>query len=167
MLRVAPEETGPFLIWVTYVYYFNRQKGVKTMPIQTTKSPSKLAAIRSTKDNPPEIFPDLPATLPIMMEPIWQDIIRHMRGLNMWVPEKSSVLEQYLLNLHTVRQAYERMQADGGPITLDGKPHPSSQIIGRHTATSLKCCLLLGLGKETFNEVESAVTSDVKSNVWG
>lgn len=139
------------------------------MPISNTKTGSKLASVDGTVAATPETFPNLPAILPKEMQGDWESLVRHLRSMNMWVEEKASVAENYLLNMHAMRQAYTAMQRDGGPIGDDGKAHQASGVIARHSAAAQKCAIFLGLGKDTYVELETKAKADAaaKASVWG
>ena len=138
------------------------------MPISNTKSGSKLTSLEGTAAATPETYPDLPAILPKEMQGDWESLIRHLRAMNMWVPEKASVAENYLLNMHAMRQAYTAMQRDGGPIGEDGRAHQASGVIARHSAAAQKCAIFLGLGKDTYVALETKAKADAaaKASIW-
>ena len=138
------------------------------MPISNIKTGSKLAAVGGTKGATPETFPDLPAILPAEMQGDWESLVRHLRAMDMWVPEKASVAENYLLNMHAMRQAYTAMQRDGGPIGDDGKAHQASGVIARHSAAAQTCAIFLGLGKDTYVALETKAKADAaaKASIW-
>jgi hypothetical protein len=85
-------------------------------------------------------------TLPESMQPDWKGIITYMHDRGLWAPEKASLVEGYLINLHAMRSAKTAMDEAGGPIGEEG-PHPASPIIARHSAAAAKIAALIGIGK--------------------
>ena len=139
------------------------------MPISDIKKGSRLVALDGTKANAPVTYPPLPPILPPEMQGDWESLISHLRAMDMWVVEKASVCENYLLNMHAMRQAYTAMQRDGGPISDDGRAHQASGVIARHSAAAQKCAIFLGLGQNTYAALEAKAKAEayVTASVWG
>ncbi len=140
------------------------------MPNPTTDTGSKLRAV---SDNPERTaaksikLPPLPKSLSPTLKKEWQAIIKHMQAQDAWVPEKSSMVEVYLVNLQALREAQDRMTADGGVITPAGKVHPSSAVIARHSGFLTKLGPQLGLGRENLIASPAATAKKPKTSNWG
>ncbi len=134
------------------------------MPNPTTSKRSQITAVQ-TKSAPKkaERIPPLPKTLDPAYKTEWQGIIRHLMAQDAWLPQKASMVEVYLVNLQAMRQAQDRMTADGGVITADGKMHPSSQVIARHSGFLTKLGPQLGLGRENLIAAPATKPTAAKS----
>ncbi|WP_181893036.1 P27 family phage terminase small subunit [Falsiruegeria mediterranea] len=132
------------------------------MPNPTTSKRSQLAAIQT--ETRQLSVPSLPNSLPATYADEWRAIIQHMHKLEIWVPEKSGLVESYLLNLLAVREA-QRFLAGGGVIMPDGKQNPASVVLVRHTATVNKLAEQLGLGKGKV-AITSSATPASTSSAW-
>ena len=138
------------------------------MPNPTTSKRSQIKAVQ-TKSQPKkaERVPPLPKTLDPSYRAEWAAIIRHMRDNDAWVPQKASMVETYLVNLQAMRDAQDRMQADGGVITPDGKVHPASAAIARHSGFLTKLGPQLGLGRDNLIANPNRPTTKAKASAWG
>ncbi len=136
------------------------------MPNPTSSSGSKLSAISGNASQTILKAPPLPKSLPAHYKREWQALIRHLMGQNAWLPEKASVVEIFLLNVRLIRDAQERMDADGGLITPEGKTHPGSALIARHTGTATKLAAALGLGKDKLAAVTPSKPAKPAASTW-
>jgi len=138
------------------------------MPNPMTAQKSKITAINADKrKSTPKRIPPVPKSLGPAYKTEWQGIIKHLQDHDAWLPQKTSLIEAYLFNLMAMRQAQQVMADDGGIITPDGKPHPASAIISRHSGYVTKLAGQLGLGLENLKPNKPAQPSKPKTkSTW-
>ncbi len=132
-----------------------------------TADKSKLTAIQEQSEQiAPFEVPTPPASINPCMWAEWESLIRYLHSQDAWIPEKASVVEIYCINLEALRSAQTRMVLDGGPITAEGKQHPSSMVVARHTGTLTKLAGLLGLGKDRLAAIETDKPQKPGNSAW-
>ncbi|WP_209599400.1 P27 family phage terminase small subunit [Ruegeria sp. HKCCSP351] len=137
------------------------------MPNPTTSEKSQLTAIQNqTAETVPFEVPIMPESLNPAYWAEWDGLIRHLHRQEAWTPEKASVVETYIINLAAIRSAQMRMTLDGGPIGPDGKQHPASAIIVRHSGALNKLGEQLGLGKGKLLPVKKDEPQTPGNSVW-
>ncbi len=137
------------------------------MPNPTTSEKSQLTAIQNqTAETAPFETPIMPESLNPAYWAEWDGLIRHLHRQEAWTPEKASVVETYIINLAAIRSAQMRMTLDGGPIGPDGKQHPASAIIVRHSGALNKLGEQLGLGKGKLLPVKKDEPQNPGNSVW-
>ncbi|WP_433988657.1 hypothetical protein SuNHUV7_22360 (plasmid) [Pseudoseohaeicola sp. NH-UV-7] len=136
------------------------------MPNPITSEKSQLTAIQTKPDQGrSKPLPPLPKSLRKEYAAEWKSMIQHLRNIDAWVPQKAGIVETYFLNLMAVRDAQAAMTASGGIVMPDGRIHPSSAIIARHSATVNKLGEQLGLGKGKLIP-NAPPKSNPASKVW-
>ncbi len=107
----------------------------------------------------------MPKSLPSEYRTEWRALVQHLRDIDAWLPQKSGLVESYLINLQAIRTAQAVMAADGG-ILAGGKPHPASPIITRHMGILTKLAGQLGLGKEKLTPNAPAKSAAASPSHW-
>ncbi|MEP2532958.1 P27 family phage terminase small subunit [Shimia sp.] len=137
------------------------------MPNPTTNKSSQLRAIKDkSAPTKKERIPPLPSSLDPSYKAEWTGIVKHLMSRDAWVPQKGTLVETYLINLQAMRQAQDRMTADGGPISESGKPHPASAIIARHSGFLTKIGGQLGLGQEALKPSTPSASAKPAKSTW-
>ena len=80
------------------------------MPNPVTAKKSRLAAIQSKSEAKTSPLPPLPKSLPKEYRNEWRALVQHLRDNEIWVPQKSGLVEAYLMNLKAVREAEASLQ---------------------------------------------------------
>jgi hypothetical protein len=125
----------------------------------------KIAVLQPAAADDGIVIPPFPKrSLPKDMEGDWIGIINYMASRSLWAPEKASLIEAYLVNVHIMRTAKQAMDEAGGPVDADGKPHPSSPIIARHSSAASKIASQCGIGKVTT--IEEPSRFEKKKSAW-
>ena len=134
------------------------------MPNPLTSQPSQLAAVRkgskSSAATSAVTHPPLPRTLRPELQGEWERLIDHQIALGFWAEPKAPLIEQYLMNLTIVRDAQAQLAEDG--LLIDGKAHPASAIIARHSITAAKLASMLHLAKE----LKVSAKAESKTSEW-
>ncbi len=137
------------------------------MARRITADKSGLAAVQNQSAEPaPFEVPVMPESLSPAYWAEWNGLIRHLHRQEAWTPEKASIVEAYIINLAAIRSAQVRMDLDGGPIGPDGKAHPSSAIIVRHSGALNKLGEQLGLGKGKLLPVKTDKPQKPGNSAW-
>ena len=138
------------------------------MPNISTSKRSQLTAVQAKSEaKAANRTLSLPKSLDSTMRAEWTAIIKYMKAADAWHPQKASMLETYLVNLQAMRQAQDRMTADGGVIMPDGKVHPASAAIARHSGFLTKLGPQLGLGRDNLiPSTAPKTTAKAKASTW-
>lgn len=91
--------------------------------------------------------------------------MQHLRDNEIWVPQKSGLVEAYLMNLKAVREAEASLQEHG--VIMEGaKQNPASAVLVRHTATLNKLAEQLALGKGKVAPTAPAKSAKPVASTW-